>query len=169
MNAFLSEAYFSSHWKGQRNLTSHFGTQHGSILYLQARANCLKAHVRIIDWTDHLSDHQDGGSLLVSATGPGGNLTDGSHSKHEMKPSRHRAAVLTLVPPLTSRAKSPNYLCRQKFSSGKHPTATTATLLVCSTCACSKEVTSLISKQDLLLIVEKKHKIKKKNEKKRLN
>lgn len=36
MNAIMSEAYFSSHSKGQSNLTSHFGTKCGYILYLQA-------------------------------------------------------------------------------------------------------------------------------------
>lgn len=55
-------------------------------------------------------------------------LTDDSHSNHEMKPSRHRAALLTLMPLSTSQPKRPNHLCRQKFSFGRHPTATPSCL-----------------------------------------
>lgn len=49
MNTKMSEEYFSSHSKGQSNLTSHFGTKCGCILYSQARENCLKGRVRITD------------------------------------------------------------------------------------------------------------------------
>jgi len=49
MNVIMSEAYFPTHSEGQSNLTSHFGTKHGCILYSQAGANCLKSPVRVTD------------------------------------------------------------------------------------------------------------------------